>query len=168
MEACLCPRARMKQEVTFREASTKGWRRSSPISGQQAQGAGHNHPGRAGTCHRQEARRPAGGDCRAAEFGMPLQYNNFRDWGNWRCQIVPWSHLHRHGSPAAVSFRSPIREWNRTDRVRNSWSACPRAGCRYCWSTAAELALALLTLALGWWLINRLSLRLQRLMGGRR
>ena len=31
-----------------------------------------------------------------------------------------------------------------------------------------KLALALLTLALGWWLINRLSLRLQRLMGGRK
>ncbi|MDX5372253.1 MAG: mechanosensitive ion channel [Pseudomonadaceae bacterium] len=30
-----------------------------------------------------------------------------------------------------------------------------------------KLALALLTLALGWWLINRFSQRLQRLMGGR-
>ena len=33
---------------------------------------------------------------------------------------------------------------------------------------SGKLALALLTLALGWWLINRLSLRLQRLMGGRK
>ena len=32
---------------------------------------------------------------------------------------------------------------------------------------SGKLALALLTLALGWWLINRLSLRLQRLIVGK-
>ena len=52
------------------------------IKGLGPQGRPVPDPGRAAPGHRQEARRPPGGDrrrCKEHDFGIPLQFGNFRD-----------------------------------------------------------------------------------------